>query len=228
MNCLDFQRVLNADPRRLSAAACAHAEGCPECERRRIRQINEEAQWEDALRVALPDGLEDRIVLAAKMAKRQRQRIYALAASLAAGVAIALGVMMPHLAESPDLALIAVEHVMDEPQHLTEDSIVDPGKLDSLLAHVGAQSRGALPVTYAGTCRLPNGEGGHIVLDTPHGRVTLMLIPNSRTAAMQRRTHEGMLVEVYAARRGSYSLVAPNEAALTEAKTILARQLRWV
>lgn len=44
MNCMDFQRELNADPRRLSKAALDHAETCPDCARRLAGQINLDAQ----------------------------------------------------------------------------------------------------------------------------------------------------------------------------------------
>lgn len=228
MNCMDFQRELNADPRRLTTAALGHAETCSDCARRMAGQINLDAQWEAELQACSPVGMEDRILLATRMGRQKHQRYYALVATLVAGMAVVFGVILSQPDKgSPDLVAIAVEHVLAEPEHLQETQIVDAGRLNMLLARVGAQTRGALPVTYANACVLPNGEGGHIVLSTQHGRVTLMLIPNAKTDSMLRRTTAGYVVEVHSARTGSYSLVAPNESSLTDAKILLANQLRW-
>ncbi|MDP1925214.1 MAG: DUF3379 family protein [Thiobacillus sp.] len=225
MNCLDFQRELNADPRRLTEAARIHAETCPACAQRMVRQMNLETHLNAALQVSPPPGMEDRILFATRVGQRQRKQFLALAASVVAGVAVVLGLSLSQPDAAPDLVALAVGHVRDEPQHLHETVAVAPEKLNSLLALVGAS--GSLPATYANNCVLPNGQGGHIVLQTPHGRVTLMLIPNGKTDAMQRQIRDGWVTEVYAARRGSYSLVASSESALTDAKAILARQLRW-
>ena len=172
--------------------------------------------------------MEDRILLATRICGQKRRRFLALVATLVIGVAVVFGITLSQRDhEAQDLVAIAVEHVLAEPEHIQETQIVDAGRLNRLLARVGAQTRGALPVTYANACVLPNGEGGHIVLSTQHGRVTLMLIPNAKTDIMLRRTTRGFVVEVHAARTGSYSLVAPNESALTDAKILLANQLRW-
>jgi len=228
MNCMEFQRELSADPRRLTTAALGHAETCSDCARRMAGQINLDAQWEAELQASPPVGMEDRILLATRMGRQKRQRYYALVATLVAGMAVVFGVTLSQPDKgSPDLVAIAVEHVLNEPEHLQETQVVNSRMLNDLLARVGAQTRGTLPATYANACKLPNGEGGHIVLSTQHGRVTLMLIPHGKTDAMLRRMMGNLIVEVHAARTGSYSLVAPNESALTDAKTLLARQLRW-
>jgi len=228
MNCMEFQRRLNADPRRLSALALGHAETCVDCARRLAGQIKLDARLDTGLQVPPPAGMEDRILLATRLDGQKRQRDYVWAAALLAGVALGLGVLASsHDTRPVDLADMSIAHVLSEPAHLHETQRVDRAMLNHLLARAGAQSRGALPVTYAGACPLPNGEGAHIVLNLQHGRVTLMLIPNGKTDTMLRRTTARFVVEVHAARHGSYSLVAPNESALIEAKALLARQLRW-
>ena len=228
MNCLEFQRELNADPRRLSADALGHAETCPDCARRMAGQFRQEARWEAELQIATPVGMEDRILLATRFGRQKRQRSYAIAAVLVASVAVAvsMNVMGPQPG-AQDLAVIAVDHVQAEPEHLHETHAVNAATLNSLFARVGAQVQGPLPVTFAGACVLPGGTGGHIVMATSQGRVTLMLMPNGKTDVVVHRTIGNLLVEVNAARHGSYSLVAPNERALVEAKAILARNLRW-
>lgn len=228
MNCMEFQRELNTDPHRLSPAALGHAETCSDCARRMAGQIRLDAHWETELQMPPPTGMEDRILLATRMRRQQRQRLYALVASLVAGMAVVFGLTLPQSGSSShDLVAIALEHVLAEPEHLQETRSVDASLLNDMLARVGAHASGDWPVTYANACRLPNGEGGHVVLETTHGRVTLMLIPNGKTDAVLRRAERGMVVEVNAARHGSYALVAPNEQALIESKALLVRRLRW-
>lgn len=232
MNCMDFQRALNADPRGLSESARAHARNCPACTQRLVRQMNLEAQLHAASQVSPSVGIEDRILFKIRIGQQRRQQqLVAMVSSVVVGLAAVMSLSWSlsrptHV--STDLAAIAVEHVLQEPQHLQETAYIAPAKLSELLALVGARAHGSLPVTYANYCDLPNGKGGHIVLATAHGRVTLMLIPNAQTRVMQRRIQNGMIAEVYGARLGSYSLVSPNNAALTEAKAVLARQWHWV
>ena len=231
MNCMDFQRALNADPRELSESARAHAENCPPCTQRLVRQMNLEARLNAALQVAPSLGMEDRILFKIRAGQQQRQQLVAMVSAVVIGLATVMSLSWSLSGSShvpTDLAAIAVEHVLQEPQHLQETIYISPTKLSELFALVGARAHGSLPVTYANYCDLPNGKGGHIVLATAHGRVTLMLIPNGKTHVMQRRIQNGMIVEVYKARHGSYSLVSPNNAALTEAKALLARQWHWV
>ena len=231
MNCMDFQRALNADPRRLPESAHTHAENCSACAQRLVRQINQEARINAALQVTPALGMEDRILFKVRAGRQQHQQLVATAATVIIGLTgvMVLSWSLSQPSHAPtDIAAIAVEHVLQEPQHLHETVRVSPSKLNELFALVGARAHGSLPVTYANYCDLPNGKGGHVVLETSHGRVTLMLIPKGDTRVTRRRIQKGMIVEVYKARHGSYSLVSPNNAGLIEAKAMLARQWYWV
>jgi hypothetical protein len=230
MNCIEFQRELNANPRRLGGAARAHAEDCATCARRMVRQLNREDDLSDALAIPVPDGLEDRVLLAARMEGRRGARRYALAASVLLAVAVLLA--LPLRDPAPDLLAIAAGHVVGEPQHLAETNAQAPRRVASLLALAGARLEQALPVTYANDCELPDARGhmapgGHIVIETVHGRVALMLMPHGKTETSQRRKQAGMWVELHPAARGSYALVAPTEAALDAARALVGARVRW-
>jgi len=225
MKCLDFQRALNADPRHLSHEARQHAEQCADCARRMVKQLNFDAGLMAVLQVSTQDGMEDRILLATRFSEKKRMTLYAVAASIVLAVVITLG--MPFVGDKHEIDM-AIEHVLAEPEHLAETNTVTPAQLNAILARVGAHTDTMLPVSYANVCDLPNGKGGHIVLNTPHGRVTLMLMPSGKSGAVERKEINGVIAEMYAARRGNYSLIAGNDAALTEAKSMLASQLRWV
>lgn len=225
MKCIDFQRALHADPRHLPHEARQHAQQCTECARRMVKQLNFDASLDMALQVPAPDGMEDRILLATRFSDKKRMTLYAVAASVLMAVIVTLS--MPLMTAKTELD-IALEHVLAEPEHLAETNTVSPAQLNALLARVGARTETMLPVSYANVCDLPNGEGGHIVLITQHGRVTLVLMPSGASGTMERKVIKGMIAELYPAPRGNYSLIASNDAALTEAKSILASQFRWL
>ena len=62
VNCLEFRRTLLAQPRRLDAAAAAHAAQCPACRDFYADALRLEGLLEKALRVPAPRGLSDRIL----------------------------------------------------------------------------------------------------------------------------------------------------------------------
>ena len=230
MNCLEFLRALNVDPRHLLLAARQHAENCSDCARRMVKQLNMEATLANTLQVPTPVGMEDRILLATRFSEKRRLALYAVAASVALAVSVTLGSAFFAKPTELDMAIeMAIEHVLAEPEHLAETKVVSSAQLNELLARVGASSSTLLPVTYANSCNFPNGSrGGHIVLATPYGRVTLVLMPNGESGVVQRRKMKGLIAEMYAARQGNYSLIASNDAALIAAKSMLANQLHWI
>jgi anti-sigma factor RsiW len=225
MNCLDFRRELNTDPRRLSPPAQAHAEACPACARRMAGQVALEARLAGALRVDPPAGLADRVLLAARMGRQRQMRLYALAA----GVVLAVGVSLslPVLDRPENLARMGIAHVLAEPQFLARQAPVDPAVVAEEFVRVGARVEGALPAVHAAPCPVPGGDGAHIVLKTPYGMVTVLLIPNRDPAELQRAAGRGYIAVVHHARRGCYTLVATSERALAYAQAMLERSLRW-
>lgn len=225
MNCLDFQRQLNADPRRLSPEAEAHAEDCPACARRLVKQLRLESQLAQALLVDPPEGLADRVLLATRLRqRRERMPLFALAASLV--VAVGIGLTLPNW-QQEDLAGSGIAHVLREPALLLASETVTRGQLEAQLARVGAVLAGELPAVHAGPCEVPGGDGAHIVLDTPHGRVTMLLMPNRQTRQAISKLDQGLIAVVHSASRGCYTLVAENARALAHVQALLAKQLRW-
>ena len=225
MNCLDFQRRLNADPHRLGAAAEAHADACPACARRLARQMQLEAELAQALLVAPPEGLADRVLLATRLGRRrERNRLYALAAGLF--VAVGIGLSLP-LLHQEDLAGAGIAHVLSEPHFLTVRETASQRDVATQFARVGATLTGELPAVHAGPCEVPGGGGAHIVLETPHGRVTVLLMPNRKVREELDKRDRGLFAQVHSAKRGCYVLVASNLQALAHARAMLEKGLRW-
>jgi hypothetical protein len=71
------------------------------------------------------------------------------------------------------------------------------------------------------------GEGDHIVLKTPQGKVTLVLMPDKPIAAELHLFKDGLHVSILPACRGSLALVAESESQVRNAQVDLLRAVRW-
>jgi hypothetical protein len=241
MNCLETRRLAQADPHRLPAPALAHAESCVACAEfvARLRRVDD-ALAETVARVPVPDGLAERILLRNPGERRPAWPVWlhparwarqapwlhgALAAGLVLGVAALLA--LPSLRSDAGLARAALAHVEEEPDTLRAAQVVTGADLAAALDSVGARLRGDIGrVTYLGSCPLPGGEGKHLVVSSPLGRYSLVLMP---ARAKGRATAEqGMHAAVAKpAARGSYAIVAAATPDLTRIEQMLDRGVIW-
>lgn len=82
--------------------------------------------------------------------------------------------------------------------------------------------------TYANRCPLPGGgTGEHLVFDTPHGKLTLILMPAKRITHPVRLDKDGLTVSLMPAGEGSLALVSDNREQIGEAENWAKENLRW-
>lgn len=221
MNCIDFRRDALVQPLRLGDEALAHAAGCAACEAFIERQRQLDAALHEALQVAAPDGLAERIVLAHGIRRRPRSWVWAVAASVL--VASALAVFAPPFIAGNALAGEAIAHVREEPQSFRLVSKQAPEFLPAELAAQGIRLGAALgEVTYTQICPMREGKARHIVVATARGPVTLLLMPSDTTS--RRRAHsdaEGLSAITFPAARGSIAIVAANRQHALEVERLL-------
>lgn len=190
MDCIEFRRLILADPRVRTLEQNAHLAGCAKCASLARGMESSEARLYQAMNVPLPDALAERILL---RQKRQSAvpRVWALAASLV--VAIGIGAYFYSTSgPGPDKvlaaasvganhpAVAAISYVVDnESKLLAQGRHGDPAMMRATLARLGLKlpSRG-VTVRYLGRCPVPDGTGEHVVLETALGRVTLILVPD--------------------------------------------------
>jgi predicted anti-sigma-YlaC factor YlaD len=208
MNCIDLRREALAQPLRLGEQARDHMETCPACRAFVERQRELDARLFDALQVPAPDGLADRILVAHGIRRRRAPWIWGIAASIV--VAAGIASVAPAAFSGRALAGEAIAHVHEEPQALRLLSAHSPAMLPTELATQGMRLTRALgEVTYATLCPMASGKAMHIVVATPNGPVTLLLLPSDTTR--RRRTlveSDGMTAIAIPAARGSIAIVA--------------------
>jgi hypothetical protein len=208
MNCIDLRREALAQPLRLGDEARQHMETCPACRAFVERQRELDARLYDALQVPAPDGLAERILVAHGIRRRRTPWIWAIAASLV--VAVAVATVAPAALSGRALAGEAIAHVHEEPQALRLVSAHPPALLSSELATQGVRMARALgEVTYATLCPMAAGKAHHIVVATPSGPVTLLLLPADGTRRRRALVEsDGMTAITLPAARGSIAIVA--------------------
>lgn len=219
MNCLEFRRVILADPRRLSAEAAEHVGQCAGCKEFIARTLDEEAQLARALHVAVPEGLHARI-LDAVAAARGRLRLLALAASVLVAVGIALAAGWRH---NDELALAGINFVvLEEAQSITDAAPTDW----KVLARVTREMGVSLPeqlgdMRYICVYPFSAGAAHHLLVKTPLGKVTLLLIPDRALASRAAAAAYGLNAAVLPASRGTIVIIGDSPRSVERAEMLL-------
>ena len=227
-NCLDLRRAKLADPGRLPAGAEAHLRACSACQRF-VRELeSNERRIEEALRIPVPDGLADRVMLRVRNRPASRPwRSWAMAATVV--LSFAVGMQEFGLRARSDDASEAIRHVLHEPESFSEHRLADPAQFRTVLANFGGTLEAPIGrVLYMKLCPVPGGTGWHIVLQTEYGPATLILMPGHQGDPLPEEIRmEGYVATVASAGQGYYALVARSEQALAALRTMLATRVRW-
>lgn len=235
MNCLAFRRLLLAAPRENASALHEHLEHCTDCARlaRNVKAFDRKLTR--AMRLPVPDGLAERILLP-RLPTRRRWH-YGAAAAAALIAAIAAGTLAPGVLESDEPALAAtavgpfhpaVEAIAmvveQEPALLKEGRVGDPRVLERKLKELGLELKKAnISIRYIGKCQLRGSDCDHLVLVTPEGHVSVILTadehPSQRVLVADRR----MTALLSPAPAGAYIVVAESPKAVKRAQKLFVQ-----
>ncbi|MGH8221910.1 MAG: DUF3379 family protein [Woeseiaceae bacterium] len=219
MNCLEFRREILADPRRLDADTAGHAGECAGCKEFLARTLEEEVLLGRALRVAVPEGLHARILDRTGPA-RSRVRWLALAASVLVAVAITLAITFTR---NDELALAGIHFVVfDEAQSITDATPTDW----KVLARVARDMGVALPeqlgeMHYVCVYPFTAGSAHHLLVTTPLGKVTLLLIPDQPLATRAAGAAYGLNAAVLPAAKGAVVIISDSPRNIQRTETLL-------
>ena len=208
MNCLDFRRAAGAGPRALPVEAMAHAASCAACNAVLERQRDLDLRLEDVLRIPVPEGLAERVLVARGTVRARMRPTWAVAAGIV--IAAALAWAVPPLFAGHGLAGEALAHVHEEPQSFRIRMSPPPALLATDLAAQGLRLATEVgEVTYATLCPMAAGTARHLVLATPEGPVTLLLLPrDEERRGRSQRDAQGLTAIAMAAPRGSVAIAA--------------------
>ena len=169
-----YRRALLADPHDDAADLAEHRAACAECRAYAERLQRFEARVERALKI---DASRTAEVLPFKRraALPARQRWYGLAASVAAAVLVA-GVVWLAVPRS-SLAADVVAHMAGELGAWDTRQTVPDTELAAVLSNTKMQlAPQAGDVSYASSCTFRGHRVPHLVVQTPEGPVTVMVL----------------------------------------------------
>ena len=228
MNCLESRRLLLASPRYRTPELEAHLAGCADCSRVVFQLADLDRSIEEAARVPVPDGLAERVL---RTRRRPPARRFAIAALVLVASA-ALGLALPRVWEAYTItrpvqavgpthpAVTAISFVVEQqPALLEEGRAGDPAIMEEGLRRLGLSMKtGEVTVDYVGKCYMPEPECDHIVLNTPDGQVSVILVPDYPVEAQVLVADRRMSALVSPAGTGGYIVVAqsPKVARRTE------------
>lgn len=219
MDCLEFRRLVLADPSRPGRTAAMHAGQCPRCKEFLFRTLAGETALAAALQVPAPEELPARL-LGRRAALRRRVAGRALAASVLVAAASAALFGTPR---ADPVALASIEFVVyEEAQAIAEARPTDP----SALARVAREMGLALPqqlgtVRYICVYRLAGKAAHHLLVSTPLGKLTVLLVPEQPLAARAGATAHGLEAAVVPAARGFVAIVGASPRSVARAERLL-------
>jgi uncharacterized protein DUF3379 len=184
MDCLEFRRLIGSDPRVADAAARAHLEACPRCQDALARAHAFDAQIAQALAVAVPEGLADRLLLTQLTSERRRRatglRYGWVALAAAAALVIAIGLVRRETTNGigrtlPDLV---IEHVTGEERDALK--LRDPVPSDQVNrafadrgVHLASVPAG---ISYVHKCPVGDYRTVHMVMPRDDDPVTVIYV----------------------------------------------------
>jgi hypothetical protein len=201
-DCLEFRRRIGAEPFAADAALDAHRAGCPACARYQDELRAMDGVIRRALAVDPPSGAR------ARMPARDdtRRRLLAIAASLVAGAAI--GVVLLVSAPRASVAREVFDHVRHEPGTMHTTEPLAPAALAAVLDPDGTRLKPDVgDVTFAARCEFDGHVVPHLVVRTAQGPVTVLMLRHRTIREAMRIDEQGYQGVVMPAPRGSIAIV---------------------
>jgi len=223
MTCNEFRRLAYAQNETRDPAAVGHAATCEACRRLAETLRRQDEALGRALAVVAPTGLADRVLLARQI-RRPRIRVMAVAASAAMIAFVgALAFWQVHVTRS--LAGEMIAHVVAEPRSLAAAENLPRERLAAALARAGFSTKIPLgEVRYAGQCEMPGGIGEHLVVETPRGKVTIIVTPLGHNALIRQRVaRAGYYAEVLPGHGSAVGVVGPDAEAIRSVAAMIEK-----
>jgi hypothetical protein len=233
MNCLEFRRAAGADPEHLGPDAIAHRDACPQCARYLQQVQRMDATILDALRIpattpaAKAPAAAPRASAAVRASLGDRNRWYALAASIAGGVAI--GALLWASGTRDALARDAVAHLAHEPTAMVATQVpADAAQVREVLANDGVRLRSDVGlVTYVMSCSFRGHDVPHLVVQTSQGPVTVLVLRNERVPRAMKFHEQGYAGTIEPSGPGSIAVIGGTDRQVQEAAARIDSALEW-
>jgi hypothetical protein len=222
IDCLEFRRRAGAEPFTADTDVAAHRQGCPAC----ARHQDELRAMDGVIRQALAVDPARPATPAEVTAGATRRRFFAIAASLVAGAAV--GVVLLVGAPRASIAREVIGHVEHEPGAMDATAPLAPAALAEALQPDGARLHpGAGDVTFAARCIFDGHVVPHLVVQTPQGPVTVLMLRHRTLDEPLHLSESGYEGVVLPAPRGSIAIVGEGIADIDGVARTVFESVDW-
>ncbi|HMD29676.1 MAG TPA: DUF3379 family protein [Steroidobacteraceae bacterium] len=195
-----YRMLISADPHSSDPQLRAHRDGCAECGLYTQQLLRFESRLERALKVDMPTPAAVLPFTRPAAARPPKSwRWLAIAASVLLCIVVAAGIWI--VLPGASLAADVVAHMAGEPQawKLTDVAVADT-ELNDVLRDSQLRLTGAAGiVSYAASCAFRGHRVPHLVVQTPSGPVTVMVLVHesvSRPTQFDEQGYRGTIVPV--------------------------------
>ena len=196
LDCRHVRLAIGADPAHLAPEVAAHLAGCPACGRFRDETLMLDGRLRAALELPLPDFRR----------RAPPARRFALAASVVLALLVAGGawLLRPQTALAGEIAA----HVMEEAGSWDSHELMPAASIAGVLSAAGVEFDARVPVVYAAPCSFRGRRIAHLVVQTSHGPMTVMILPHIRISRRQEFSESGLNGVLLPAGEGSVAVLA--------------------
>jgi hypothetical protein len=249
MNCQEFEQRAWAEPNCEEPAFVKHMRDCPDCGPAAAELRAFDGEIGASLRVDCPDGLAARIRARHRLqygdspahgpVARLRDWLFGNpgwvgAYAAAATVLLVVGVLRSGIqGGTPELMPIdqlVAEHTLEEAFATKVSMPVPRSDIEAMFGQLGARLVANLDgVTFANGCVMENGiKGAHLVVDTPQGKVTVLVIPHRPVEAARTLRFADLEGRIAPYGEGSLAVVASDAEMLEPVEQRIRKAVQWL
>jgi uncharacterized protein DUF3379 len=207
--------LIGADPGSVPPELVEHLKNCPECAQFQREMLTLDAsirrafEQEPVTAEATPAPAAPVISLASARAASERKPVavwsgWAVAASVAVMSVLAIWTLRP----TESLARDLVTHVGYEPGSWSSNQPASPALAREILAKAGvALDMRSDDITYVRNCLFRGHVVPHLVVKTPRGPVTVLILPNEKIKSRMSFHEDGMTGVITPTQHGSIAVL---------------------
>lgn len=215
-DCRHVRLAVGADPTHLTPEIETHLASCPACRRFREETLALDGKLRAALELPLHEFRR----------RAPPARRFALAASVVLALLVAGGAW---LFQSPSaLAGELVAHVADEAGSWDSHELMPATSIAGVLGAAGVAFDSSLPVIYAAPCPFRGRRIAHLVVQTDHGPLTVMLLPHVQVRQRETFSEDGLNGMLLPAGTGSVAVLARSAAVDAADADAMVSAVRWL
>jgi hypothetical protein len=211
----DARLAVGADPGHLSPEIEAHLAGCAECRKFRDETLALDGRLRAALELPLPEFRR----------RAPPARRYALAASVVLALLVAGGAWL--FRPSSALAGEVVAHVQDEADSWNARDQMPNASISKVLETAGVEFDAHMPIVYAYPCPFRGRRIAHLVVQTRHGPLTVMLLPHVNVTRREKFSEDGISGVLLPAGAGGVAVLARGGTVDATEADAMVSAVRW-